>query len=179
MNSPCIIQLLNEIGPSVRTAGGHYTAAQGSRATPILVAILSAVVAIGIAVTGWKLARHWRRRDNQRADLTDLAQVLRRIHVQIQLLADQDTVAIVTDCQTLRTLKYELVGSDATFAPEVTTAVADVVARLDVLLAAALPVTTGVGTATLAQARTQGRAVQEALAATVHAQAVISRLRDW
>lgn len=178
MNSPRGIHLLHQINSSsAGTAGHRSVAVQGGSATPVLLAILSATVAIGLTVIGWKLARHWRRRDNQRADLTDLAQVLRRIHVQIQLLADQDTLATVTDCQALRTLKYELAGTGTAFAREVTTAVTDVVARLDVLLAAACPITSGAGTANLAQARTQGRAVQDALVATAAAQAVINRLR--
>ncbi|GGJ69993.1 hypothetical protein [Streptomyces brasiliensis] len=136
--------------------------------------MLSAAVAIGIAVTGWKLARRWRRIDNHRADLTELAQLLRSIQVQIQLLADADTVATIADCQALRILKYELTGADVSFAPAAAGAVTDVIRRLDDLLGEA---STTTGAATLTRARAQGRAVQAALAAITAAQAVISRLR--
>ncbi|MDX3569304.1 hypothetical protein [Streptomyces sp. ID05-47C] len=169
----------NETGSSLKSIGHqHYLAVQSDTATSILLGLLSAAVAISLAITSWRLARHWRRRDNQRADLTDLAQALRRIHVQIQLLADQDAVATVTDCQVLRPLKYELDCAGGAFEQEVAAAIADVVARLDVLLAVALPTNTSVSTATLSQARAQGRAVQDTLAATAQAQKVVGRLRD-
>jgi hypothetical protein len=87
-------------------------------------------------------------------------------------------VATVADCLALRSLKYELGGVDASFAPAVVTTVAVGITCLDAVLATALPVTTGAGTATLAQARAQGRAGQDALATTTTALAVISRLRS-
>jgi hypothetical protein len=88
------------------TTGGHHCLADpAGETTPILLGLLSAAVAIGIAVTGWKLARRWRRIDNHRDDLIELAQLVRRIQVRIQMLADADTMATVADCQTLRALK--------------------------------------------------------------------------
>jgi 2-methylisocitrate lyase-like PEP mutase family enzyme len=172
VNTPASRNLLDDIGLHFTTAG--HLAGPAVEATPILLGLLSAAVAIGIAVTGWKLARHWRRRDNQRADLTEVAQLLRRIQVQIQLLADQDTVATATDCQELRALKYELAGADTSFAPDAAGAITEVIKRLDALLDEA-PASTGTGT--VVQARAQGRAVQAVLAAITAAQAVISRLR--
>ncbi|MFI7406005.1 hypothetical protein ACIBW9_37000 [Streptomyces sp. NPDC049541] len=157
------------------TTGGHYRiASSGVETTPILLGLLSAAVAIGLAVTGWKLARRWRRIDNHRDDLTELAKLLRRIQVQIQLLGDADTMATIADCQTLRALKYELAGADVSFAPDAAAAVTEVVHRIDELLGEA---TTHAGAATMTRARAQGRAVQAALDAIAAAQAVISRLR--
>ncbi|WP_331736810.1 hypothetical protein OG426_55420 (plasmid) [Streptomyces canus] len=58
------------------------------------------------------------------------------IHVQVQLLADQDTVATATDCQELR---VELVGADTSFAPDAAGAITEVVNRLDAAVLAAIP----------------------------------------
>ncbi|MFG2276846.1 hypothetical protein ACGFNY_44700 [Streptomyces chartreusis] len=78
--------------------------------------------------------RRWRRIDNHRNDLTELGQLLRRIQVLLQLLADADTMTTVADSQALRALKYELQGSDVPFAPEAAVAVTEVIRRLDGLL---------------------------------------------
>ncbi|WP_331748709.1 hypothetical protein [Streptomyces chartreusis] len=174
MNTPHSRHPLDSIGAHLSTGGHHYLVGPAVEMTPILLGLLSATVAIGIAITGWKLARRWRRIDNHRDDLTELAQLLRRIQVQIQLLADADTMPTVADSQILRTLKYELDGVDVSFAPEAADVVADVILRLDELLGEVSPHT---GAVTLTRARAQGRAVQAALVAITAAQAVISRLR--
>jgi hypothetical protein len=62
---------------------------------------------------------------------------------------------------------------------EVNAAVAAVSSYLDGLFSTALPDAAGAGgTTALAQARTQGRAIQDALTATITAQTLVSRLRD-
>lgn len=179
MHSPHGFQLLDETAPSA-VLTGHHLAAQGGGATPVLLGLLSALVTIGIAVTGWKLAHHWRRVDNHRADLTELAKTLRRIRVHVQLLADQDALLTEADCPRLRTLMYELAGADAASTPtsETTQVVTEVVTELHALLNTAVPTATGAGSATVTQARAQGRAVQVALAAITRAQGFIHRLRD-
>ncbi|MFG2276840.1 hypothetical protein ACGFNY_44670 [Streptomyces chartreusis] len=174
MNTPDSRNLLDSIGSRLIAGGDQHLAGPAVEMTPILLGLLSAAVAIGIAVTGWKLARRWRRMDNHRDDLTELAQLLRRIQVQIQLLADTDTVITIADSQVLRTMKYELSGMDASFVPEVAGAVTEAIRRLNELLDEAAPHT---GAATLTRARAQGRATQAALVAVTAAQSVISRLR--
>ncbi|MFD5848142.1 hypothetical protein [Streptomyces chartreusis] len=174
MNTPDNRYPLVSVGSHLTTSDHHYLAGPAVEMTPILLGLLSATVAIGIAITGWKLARRWRRIDNHRDDLTELAQLLRRIQVQIQLLAYADIMATVADSQILRTLKYELEGVEVSFDPEAVGVVTDVILRLDELLVEVSPHT---GTATLTRARAQGRAVQAALVAITAAQAVISRLR--
>ncbi|MFJ2007968.1 hypothetical protein [Streptomyces chartreusis] len=174
MNTPDSRNLLDSIGSRLTAGGDQYLAGPAVEMTPILLGLLSAAVAIGIAVTGWKLARRWRRMDNHRDDLTELAQLLRRIQVQILLLADADTMMTTADSHILRTLKYELAGVDVSFAQDAAGVVTEVIRRLDDLLGQASP---RPGATNLTRARAQGRAVQGALVAITTAQAVISRLR--
>ncbi|MEU6380066.1 hypothetical protein [Streptomyces sp. NPDC046909] len=144
----------------------------------MFVGLLSAAVAITLTVVGWELTRRLRRRDQERADLTEVDRLLRRLGVRIRLLDDQDDVltAASEDCRTLRSLKYELSGVDLPALPEVGTVLGAVVDRLDAFLGTALP-SHPAGTGTLTQARQQGRAAQEVLSAVDDAQDVVGRLR--
>lgn len=164
--------------PGGFAAAGHmYLAVGTTGATPVLLGVLSALVAIALAVTGWKLARHYRRRDLERADLTELAQLLHRIHVQVQILTQQEGVVTAPDLLTLRTLKVELECVTTPSLPDLSTALANITSRLDAYVGTAVP-TGAAGPDTLKQAQRQGRATQDLLTAIRQVQAAVQRLRS-
>lgn len=146
-------------------------------AAPVLLGLLSALVAVAIAITGWKLAHYYRRRDRERADLTDVAQLLHRIHVQIQVLTDQEDVVTVLDLMPLKALKAELECISTQPLPDLDSTTANFTSHLGVYIATAIPAGTA-GLGTLKQAQQQGRATQDVLAAIREAQAVVQRLRS-
>jgi hypothetical protein len=160
---------------SLAATGHTYLASSGPDATTVLLGALSALVSIGIAVTGWTLLRRYRRRDHEHADLTELSQLLRRLYVQTQTLADQDGAATTADLATLRTMQYELGCAPTPSDPDLNTMLANVTSRLEALFTTAIPTAAGPGT--LKQARQQGGATREVLTAVKEAQALVDRLR--
>lgn len=146
-------------------------------AMPVLLGLLSALVAIAVAVIGWKLAHHYRRRDRERADLTDMARLLHRIHVQIQVLTDQEGVVTVLDLLPLKELKAELECMATPLQPALRATKANITTCLNTYIATGLPAGDA-APGTLKQAQRQGRATHEALAAVKEAQAAVQRFRD-
>jgi hypothetical protein len=139
--------------------------------------LLGALVAIAIAITGWKLAHYYRRRDRERTDLTDVAQLLHRIHVQIQVLADQEGVITVLDLLPLKELKSELECICTPSLSDLDSAKVNSTSRLAAYIATAIPEETVVPDM-LKRAQQQGRATEDVLAAIREAQAVVQRLRN-
>ncbi|WP_406482500.1 hypothetical protein [Streptomyces sp. NBC_01615] len=163
-------------GVSLTAASHTHLAAGPDATTTLLLGVLSALVGIGIAVTGWTLIRIHRRHDHDRADLTEASQLLRRLYVQIQTLADEDGVATGADFVTLRAVKYELRCVTTPTDPDLNTALVNVTSCLEAFFSTALPAA-ATGPGTLQQARQQGRAAQEVLTAVQEAQAAVQRLR--
>jgi hypothetical protein len=106
-----------------------------------------------------------------------VAQLLHRIHVQIQVLTDQEGVVTVPDLLPLKALKAELECISMPPLPDLDSAKVNFTSHLGAYIATAIPAGTA-GPGTLKQAQQQGRATQDVLAAIREAQAVVQRLRS-